>query len=197
VDFTDNGDGTATLAGTPSTSGSYPITITASNGVSPDYTQSFTLTVNEVISFDDLTAGAVLNSQYAADGVTFGVAAPFQAPSATMVVVADRAASSPPNDVWVQCGEVCQTSMWAEFSSPQQQVSIYLNNTGVSGTVSSAVNAYDGNGNLIASMPFTAPPGQWQQVSVNDPAGSIIYVEVANAQGVGGPAFSMDNFSFN
>ena len=35
VTFTDNGDGTATLGGTPGagTAGSYPITITASNGV--------------------------------------------------------------------------------------------------------------------------------------------------------------------
>ena len=48
VSFTDNGDGTATLAGTPAsgTSGSYPLTITAANGVSPNATQSFTLTVN-------------------------------------------------------------------------------------------------------------------------------------------------------
>ncbi len=46
VTFTDNGDGTATLAGTPQvgTGGSYPITITASNGVPPDATQDFTLT---------------------------------------------------------------------------------------------------------------------------------------------------------
>jgi hypothetical protein len=48
VTFTDNGDGTATLAGTPAASsrGSYPITINATNGVSPDASQSFTLTVN-------------------------------------------------------------------------------------------------------------------------------------------------------
>ncbi len=45
VTFTDNGDGTATLAGVPSAQGTYPITITATNGVSPDATQSFTLTV--------------------------------------------------------------------------------------------------------------------------------------------------------
>jgi dolichol kinase len=52
VTFTDNGDGTATLAGTPAsgTGGSYPITITANNGVSPNATQSFTLTVNEAPS---------------------------------------------------------------------------------------------------------------------------------------------------
>ncbi|HEY1671494.1 MAG TPA: putative Ig domain-containing protein [Streptosporangiaceae bacterium] len=48
VTFTDNGDGTATLAGTPAagTRGNYPFTITASNGVGTDATQSFTLTVN-------------------------------------------------------------------------------------------------------------------------------------------------------
>ena len=44
----DNGDGTATLAGTPAagTGGLYALTITATNGVVPDATQSFTLTVN-------------------------------------------------------------------------------------------------------------------------------------------------------
>jgi hypothetical protein len=48
VTFTDNGDGTATLAGTPATgsNGVYPITIGATNGVSPDASQSFTLTVD-------------------------------------------------------------------------------------------------------------------------------------------------------
>ena len=49
VTFTDNGDGTATLAGTPAagSGGVYPITIGATNGVSPDASQSFTLTVNQ------------------------------------------------------------------------------------------------------------------------------------------------------
>lgn len=53
VTFTDNGDGTATLAGTPANGagGSYPVTITASNGVLPNATQNFTLTVNESPSF--------------------------------------------------------------------------------------------------------------------------------------------------
>ena len=48
VTFTDNGDGTATLAGTPGpgAAGAYPITITASDSVDPDVTQDFTLTVN-------------------------------------------------------------------------------------------------------------------------------------------------------
>jgi hypothetical protein len=45
VKFTDNGNGTATLAGTPTVAGQFPITITASNGVLPDAKQTFTLTV--------------------------------------------------------------------------------------------------------------------------------------------------------
>jgi hypothetical protein len=47
VSFIDNGDGTATLSGVPvaESAGTYPISITASNGVSPEATQSFTLTV--------------------------------------------------------------------------------------------------------------------------------------------------------
>ncbi len=49
VTFTDNGDGTATLAGTPAalTGGIYPLTVTAANGVTPAATQAFTLTVGE------------------------------------------------------------------------------------------------------------------------------------------------------
>jgi len=47
VTFVDNGDGTATLAGTPgpNTAGVYPLTITANNGFSPSVQQAFTLTV--------------------------------------------------------------------------------------------------------------------------------------------------------
>jgi RTX calcium-binding nonapeptide repeat (4 copies) len=48
VAFVDNGNGAATLSGTPDvgTDGSYSITITAQNGVSPDAAQTFTLTVS-------------------------------------------------------------------------------------------------------------------------------------------------------
>ncbi len=52
VTFHDNGDGTATLSGSPApgTGNTYPLTITAHNGVSPDFQQSFTLTVDEAVS---------------------------------------------------------------------------------------------------------------------------------------------------
>ncbi len=47
VTFTDNGDGTASLAydGSASTTGSFPITVTASNGVTPDASQPFSVIV--------------------------------------------------------------------------------------------------------------------------------------------------------
>jgi large repetitive protein len=50
VTFTNNGNGTATIAGTPAagSAASYPLTITATNGVGTAATQSFTLTVNQV-----------------------------------------------------------------------------------------------------------------------------------------------------
>ena len=53
VSFSDNGDGTATLAGTPSSGagGIYALTITASNGVLSNATQSFTLTVDQPSGF--------------------------------------------------------------------------------------------------------------------------------------------------
>ncbi len=44
VSFTDNGDGTARLAGTPTTNGTFPVTLTATNPVGTA-TQDFTLTV--------------------------------------------------------------------------------------------------------------------------------------------------------
>lgn len=47
VTFTDNGNGTATIAGTTTATaaGSYPITIVANNGISPEATQQFTLNI--------------------------------------------------------------------------------------------------------------------------------------------------------
>ncbi|HET8627255.1 MAG TPA: putative Ig domain-containing protein, partial [Thermomicrobiales bacterium] len=76
VTFTDNGNGTATLAGTPApgTGGTYTLTLTAHNGVGADATQSFTLTVDEapVVTADPLSQtvclGATVGFTAAASG---------------------------------------------------------------------------------------------------------------------------------
>lgn len=61
VSFVDNSDGTASISGTPpaGTSGSYPITIKASNGIAPDAEQGFMLTVQAppVVPARTLTVG--------------------------------------------------------------------------------------------------------------------------------------------
>jgi large repetitive protein len=76
VTFTDNGNGTATLAGTAAagTAGSYPINLTASNGVGTPATQSFTLTVTKASSAPAITSAPAATE-------TFGV--PFSFPVTT------------------------------------------------------------------------------------------------------------------
>jgi hypothetical protein len=90
VTLVDNGNGTATLAGTAAagTSGSYPITITAANGVSPNATQSFTLTVNPVTA-----APAITSSGSATFGV--GTAGTFSVTSTGAPTAALSATSTP------------------------------------------------------------------------------------------------------
>ncbi len=58
--FTDNGNGTATIAGTTTTGtgGSYPITITATNATSPAATQTFTLTNAEAPTITSATTAS-------------------------------------------------------------------------------------------------------------------------------------------
>ena len=76
VTFTSNGDGTATLKGNPhaGTAGTYPFTVTASNGASPDATQAFTLTIVD-------TPGAP--SHVAVHPVTGALGVSWSAPSQT------------------------------------------------------------------------------------------------------------------
>ncbi|MGE5168543.1 MAG: Ig-like domain repeat protein, partial [Deltaproteobacteria bacterium] len=71
VTFVDNGNGTATLAGTPGpgTANTYACTLTASNGIPPNATQAFTLTVANAPSQTALVAD--INPSVFAQTVTF------------------------------------------------------------------------------------------------------------------------------
>jgi hypothetical protein len=76
--FTDNGDGTATISGTPAagTGGVYTINVTASNGVSPDASQTLTLSVTAPCLPRVLTAGKyVVTCPYDGAPETFTVPA--------------------------------------------------------------------------------------------------------------------------
>ncbi|MGH9691546.1 MAG: hypothetical protein ACRD4C_10765 [Candidatus Acidiferrales bacterium] len=77
VTFTDNGNGTGTLSGTPATATGSPfaITFTASNGVLPNATQNFTLTIyppgaapSATFVAEDATTQGSWQGKYGADG---------------------------------------------------------------------------------------------------------------------------------
>lgn len=51
VTFTDEGDGTATIEGTPTESGEFDVALTAANEIEPDAEQALTLVVNEAPAF--------------------------------------------------------------------------------------------------------------------------------------------------
>lgn len=65
VTFIDNGDGTATLNGTPAvgTGGVYDLAIIASNAYPPNATQSFVLTVEEAPSFSTAAVAPLSSAQ--------------------------------------------------------------------------------------------------------------------------------------
>jgi hypothetical protein len=84
VTFTDNGNGTATLAGTPGagTAGTYPIAFTANNGVGTNPTQTFTLTINAApvavsITTTSPLTGATLGTSYSVNVTANGGVTPY------------------------------------------------------------------------------------------------------------------------
>lgn len=79
VTFTDHGDGTATLAGTPTgPGGAFALTFTASNGTPTPATQAFTLTVEEVPA---ITSAAAASFSIGAPGTFTVTSTGFPVPS--------------------------------------------------------------------------------------------------------------------
>jgi hypothetical protein len=74
VTFTDNGDGTASLSGTPAahSGGVYPITISAGNGVGSGANQSFSLTIDESPYFTSADSATFSKGELAGFPVTAG-----------------------------------------------------------------------------------------------------------------------------
>jgi hypothetical protein len=67
VTFTDNGNGTGTLSGTPATgtASSYPLVFTATNGIGTPATQNFTLTVSAAAACTSGGSESLLSGGYA------------------------------------------------------------------------------------------------------------------------------------
>jgi hypothetical protein len=82
VTFTDNGNGTATITG-PGSAGTFPISITASNGVNPNASQTFTLRELSVSSLKPNTlAQGVKSLSVSLTGTGFSSGATLQASNA-------------------------------------------------------------------------------------------------------------------
>lgn len=81
VSFADNSDGTATISGTATDSGTFSVDLTASNGITPDATQTFVLTVNAPPAFT--SAGSTYFLQGTAGTFTF-TASGYPAPTISL-----------------------------------------------------------------------------------------------------------------
>jgi hypothetical protein len=77
LSFAVNGNGTALISGTPATTGTTGITITASNGISPNATQSFTIVVGRAPAFTSAaSASATVGSSFSFTVTTSAYPAP-------------------------------------------------------------------------------------------------------------------------
>lgn len=77
---------TGVLSGKPdlSTGGVYTLTVTATNGVSPDATQSFTLTINDLRAASSIALTSSLNPSAIGQPVTFTAVVTGQSPTGTV-----------------------------------------------------------------------------------------------------------------
>ncbi|MGB2625469.1 MAG: putative Ig domain-containing protein [Candidatus Acidiferrum sp.] len=163
------------LSGTPTASGTFPITFTASNGVTPNGTQSFTLTVNAT-AFSD----ASLNGHYAFS-FTDSVGRVYSAGS----FVADGN------------GGLSQGVL--DFISDQTMNGSSYSNTGISANVSftgSYQIGTDGRGTLtlVSSLPSNELPSSFDFVMVSTNEGRMISTNVVS---VSGALFKQDTSAFS
>ena len=157
VTFTDNGDGTATLTGTPAIGqqGSYPVAITATNGPANSVTQSFKLTVNAPPSTTDMSVAITgPNSTTAGSTVTYTVTASDLGPAAASQVTATLTLPPGASFVSAQNGGTYANGVvtWtvaniASGSHSNLKVSIILTTKG-SNTVTASVQAANPDPNL-------------------------------------------------
>jgi hypothetical protein len=177
---------TGVLSGTPATgsNGSYPVTLTASNGVSPNATQSFTLTVNAAstggsgaafIGFDTATQGN-WQGKYGADGYS----------------IANYAQSLPSYASFTPENTLMWT--WASSTSDVRALKIPNSSVGIASTwynnpsFSYDVNITDGNTHQIAlyALDWDSPGGARSEtisiVDANNPSNVLDSEIVTNCQ---------------
>ncbi len=146
--FTDNGNGTATIAGTTTagTGGSYPITITATNATSPAATQTFTLTNAEAPT---ITSASTATFGTGVAGTYYITTTGFPAPTLALVVPG----SSPPGMTFTDNGNGAGTIAGTPTTAGTYPVSISATNaSGSTSTLALTITVGSAAAPTIASL---------------------------------------------
>jgi uncharacterized repeat protein (TIGR02543 family) len=179
--FVDNGNGTATLSGTPTQGGTFGITITANNAVPPNFNQSFALTVNQAstsIAVTSVSPASEVYGQDAASTITallswFGSG---PAPTASDVSITTNAPGGTLGAT--SCGTpVAANSVIATVPVGTRPVGIaYDPNNGnvyVANGTAASVSVVSGSTNTVVA---TIPVGVGPRAITFDPSNSDLYV---------------------
>jgi hypothetical protein len=143
-----------------------------------------------MVSFDNLSAGTVLGTQYASEGVTFGEA-PGGNAGGTPIVAQEAYARSKPNVATVQCGEVCRTDIWVAFAPEVSHVGVWIASTAAP-TYTITIVAYDGSGKQVATTSGAADPESFAtELTVS--AAAIAYVDIQSGNV---PYYAIDDLSY-
>ncbi len=175
VNFVDNGNGTATISGTPAATSVNPVTITANNGVSPNATQTFTLNVTNnsgqvsgQISFSNSCGSVTLPTFTVTINTT-------PAQHVQTDSNGNYSFASIPNGTYTITPSISGAA--SSVFSPASYTGVVVNSGSVSGENFSAVVAYNISGNVSYSGSQT---GQ-----------TYLYLQNNNCGGNGGPGTSI------
>ncbi|MGH9079644.1 MAG: fibronectin type III domain-containing protein, partial [Acidimicrobiales bacterium] len=145
VGFTDNGNGTATLSGTPATgtAASYPITIGADNGVGSPASQGFTLTVDPPVANDfslaaSPTSATVTAGSPATSTISTTVTSGATQPVALSATGAPTGALVSFNPQTVNAGQSSTMTVTTSSTTPTGTSTITVTGTGSSATHSAS-----------------------------------------------------------
>jgi hypothetical protein len=174
VTFTDNGDGTADLAGTPAvgTAGSYPITISASNGYAPDASQSFMLTISAAKTTPAFNSAA-------ADTVTYGAPLNFTVTTSGYPVPRIRKSGSVPGVTFTDNGDGTATISGTPAGSASGPYTLELTATNSAGT-----------GDQSFTLTVTRPPSLASIKNTTATVGNPASIDVTATKGYPAPSIA-------
>ena len=148
------------------------------------------------VSFDNLTAGTLLGSQYQSAGIIFAASpSSLGGASVNRVIAVKGGAHSGSNGIQLAeaCGvEVYRNQLWARFASLQQDVSMYVKDLQAS-TELVTMEAVSIGGGVLASASIKTS-GNWAPLSISRPQADIAFIRVSGPPSQG--CAVLDDLSF-